>query len=134
MMLQKFYKIAAFAAAAALAGVPAISQAVTTDQSTAQRVSYDTSITPINGLEAPWNGTLKITINPDGIIQGYYHPAYEVSFIPVTGGRNGDSVWMDIGSRGRIRVNGTLQNGKIVGSAYDQNSNTPYKFIAIVAK
>jgi hypothetical protein len=86
----------------------------------------------VMGLDTPWTGTLQLTINSNGIIQGYYHPAYQIAFIPVTGGRDGDNVWLDIGSAGRLHVNGTLHNGTIVGSAVDERTHTPYSFTARV--
>lgn len=85
-------------------------------------------------VSVPWTGTLQLTINPDGIIQGYYHPAGdETAFIPVTGGRNNDRIWLDIGNRGRLHIEGTLHNGVITGSAFNDDSSQPYDFSARAA-
>jgi hypothetical protein len=84
-------------------------------------------------LSAPWTGQLQITINPDGIIQGYYRPADNNAFIPVTGGKTGDGVWLDIGRTGGLHVNGVLQNGVITGGAVDQRTQQTYKFSAKLA-
>jgi hypothetical protein len=133
-MTTNFIRSAAFVLAAALAGAPAISQAVTTQPTAPVKHTYDTSLAPQLGLGAPWTGTLKLTLNPDGIIQGYYYPAGdEVAFIPVTGGRNGDQVWLDIGQRGRLHIEGTIRNGgTIAGTALDERTNTPFNFTARV--
>lgn len=133
-MSTKFIRTAAFALAAALAGVPALSQAATTNATTPIHQTYETSMQSIDGLGAPWTGTLQITFNADGIVQGYYHPADNMSaFIPVTGGRNGNAVWLDIGRSGRLHVNGVLDNGVITGGAIDQSTQQAYKFSARVS-
>ncbi len=89
---------------------------------------------PITGLGAPWTGTLQLTMNPDGIIQGYYRSGDNFgALIPVTGGRTGDSVWMDIGTMGRLRVSGTLRDGVITGTAIDARTNEPYGFTARIS-
>lgn len=132
-MITKIVKGAALVIAASLAAVPAISQATTTQASAPVHATYETSMQSIYGLDAPWTGTLQLTFNPDGIIQGYYRPADDMAFIPVTGGRNGESVWLDIGRRGHLHVNGVLQNGVITGSAVDESTQKPYKFSARVS-
>ena len=133
-MITNILKGAALLIAASLAGVPAISQAATTQASVPVHATYETSMQSIYGLDAPWTGTLQLTFNPDGIIQGYYRPADNMAFIPVTGGRTGDSVWLDIGRTGKLHVNGNLQNGVITGSAVDESTQKPYKFSARVSK
>lgn len=133
-MFTKILRGAALAGAVALAGAPAISQAATAySQTQPVHVNYNTSIQSLFGFDYPWTGTLQLTINPDGIINGYYRPADNMAFIPVTGGRNGKNVWLDIGSNARLHVNGTLENGQIVGSAVDERSFKQYKFSATTA-
>ncbi len=133
-MNTKLIRTAAFAAALALMGAPAISQAATTQPVTPVQTTYQTSLEPIGGLGAPWTGNLQITIHPDGIIQGYYHPAGDsIAFIPVTGGRTGDHVWLDIGRMGRLHVQGILKNDAITGTAIDESSNEGYDFTARVS-
>ncbi len=122
---------AAFVAAMALAGLPAIAPAATAYQSSETvHANYSASISPSFGFGYPWTGTLQLAIHPDGIINGYYRPADNAAFIPVTGGRDGQNVWIDIGDRGRLHVSGTFQNGAIVGTAFDQRSMRQYKFNA----
>jgi hypothetical protein len=132
-MITKIVKCAALVIAALLAGVPAFSYAATTQASIPVHATYETSIQSIYGFDAPWTGMLQLTFNPDGIIQGYYRPADNMAFVPVTGGRNGDSVWLDIGRSGHLHVNGVLQNGVITGSAVDESTQHPYTFSARVS-
>lgn len=133
-MTTKFIRTAAIAFAAALAGAPAISQAVTTQPATPVQTTYQTTLEPLTGLGAPWTGSLQIAIHSDGIIQGYYHPAGdEIAFVPVTGGRNGDNVWLDIGRSGHLHVQGILKNGVITGTAVDESSDQGYDFTARVS-
>jgi hypothetical protein len=129
-MSTKIIQSAAFVVAAALTGVPVISHAATAQ---ATHVNYETSLSSIYGLPSPWTGTLQLTINPSGIIQGYYRPADNAAFIPVTGGQNGDQVWLDIGSSGRLHVNGVLKNGVITGGAIDERTKEAYNFSARVS-
>ncbi|HZZ65203.1 MAG TPA: hypothetical protein VFE17_06890 [Candidatus Baltobacteraceae bacterium] len=123
---------AGFALALALAGAPAVSHAATAYTTGTQpvRVNYSTSISPLFGLGYPWSGTLQLTLNPDGIINGYYRPADNQEFIPVTGGRDGRNVWLDIGQMGRLHVTGTLDNGRITGTALNERTNEQFKFNA----
>ncbi|HLI95660.1 MAG TPA: hypothetical protein VKT72_06185 [Candidatus Baltobacteraceae bacterium] len=131
-MMKKTIKSAAFAIAAALVVVaPSVSQAAVTQAQAPVHATYETSMVPVlHAFDGPWTGTLKLTFNPSGIIQGYYNPADQMAFIPVTGGRDGDNVWFDIGTNGRLHVNGTLQNGSIVGGAIDERTHETYDFTA----
>lgn len=125
-MTDTFIRSAALALAASLLAAPGIAQAATAD--------YTTSISPLVGFGYPYTGRLQLTVNADNIINGYYRPADNNDYVPVTGGRDGNSVWLDIGSDGRIHVNGTLQNGVITGTAYDATVKESYKFSAAVSK
>lgn len=58
---------------------------------------YETSITTVYGSEYPVYGRLDIQIAQGGILRGYYHNAYQKAYIQVTGGRDGNYVWFDIG-------------------------------------
>ena len=90
---------------------------------------YDTSIRTVYGSQYPVAGKLDIQISSDGIVQGYYHNAYEKAFIPVSGGRDGTYIWFDIGPSaaltgigepgGRVHVVGTIAaDGTITGQLY----------------
>lgn len=128
--MKTLLRIAALAAAAALSAVPAVSQAAVSSTTQAVHANYDTTFGPIMGFAVPWSGKLQLTFTPDGIIQGYYRPDDNGAFVPVTGGRQGDSVWLDIGRSGNLRVTGTVQNNRIVGAAVDDRTQQEYAFNA----
>jgi hypothetical protein len=52
----------------------------------------------------------------------------------VTGGKDGNRVWLDIGRNGRTHVMGTLQHGQIVGTAFDDNVRDQYQFVATLSR
>lgn len=133
-MKNSFIRRAAFVLALAFIAAPAVAGATTAVSSQPVHVEYSTSMSPLIGFGYPWTGRLQLTLNPDNIISGYYRPADNNEYVPVTGGRNGDNVWLDIGTSGRIHVTGKLQNGVINGTAYDQRSHDAYKFSATVGK
>lgn len=135
IMLTRILFGAAFVAVLALAGTPMRSTAATSyDASQPVRVDYSTRIEPLHGFGGPFTGTLQLTFNPDGILNGYYRPADNNNFVAVVGGRNGQDVWMDIGRNGDLHVTGTLQNGEIVGTAFEHNGLDQFKFTATVSK
>jgi hypothetical protein len=106
----------------ALAAAPAISATEPT--------AYATALTQLYGSPAPYTGTLKLTIAENGSVHGYYFPSDGSSwFIPVTGGRNGDRIWFDIGDDGMYRVQGRVHDGTIVGTAFTRD-NQQYTFVA----
>lgn len=105
-----------------LAGAPALCAP--------QPTRYATALTAVYGSPAPYTGMLKLTISQDGIVQGYYSPSDgSALFIPVTGGKSGDSIWFDIGNRDTYHVDGRLHHGKIVGTAFARD-NRQYTFVA----
>jgi hypothetical protein len=63
-------------------------------------------------------GALQLRISPDGIVEGTYRPVDSGSLRNVTGGLTGNQIWLDIGDNGVIHIEGTYQNGKIVGYTY----------------
>jgi hypothetical protein len=130
MIMTNLLKGAAFAAVLGLAAVPAVSPAAVARPNAPIQENYDTSITPIFGFEFPVTGQLQLQVYPNGIVQGYYQPAYDPQFIPVTGGERGNAVWIDIGTMGRIHVDGTVRDGRIVGTAFDQRTMQEFKFDA----
>jgi hypothetical protein len=112
---DKTPQFAALALGALLAAIPAMGYAA---QATINKtIDYSTSMRPINTIDYPVTGELQIRTSKNGIITGYYRPADNNDFIPVTGGVNGDHVWIDIGRAGGTRINGQFKDGNIVGSA-----------------
>jgi hypothetical protein len=75
------------------------------------------------------DGTLSLIIEPSGIVKGIYRPATGTLEI-VTGGTDGEHIWLDIGSSDNIRVSGTLKDGTITGSAVVGGFRDPFKFVA----
>lgn len=129
-MFTKLFRGAAFIGVLAVA-TPALALAVPAYQSShAVKVNYNTAIEPLLGFGGPVTGTLQLTFNPDGIINGYYRPYGDGSFVQVTGGREGNDIWIDIGERARLHINGTLDKGNITGTAFDQRTQEQYKFRA----
>lgn len=92
---------------------------------TVQSVSalhYSTAITQLHGASGPFTGALDLTVNSEGIVNGYYFPADgSAMFVQVVGGRSGDRVWLDIGTNPITRIEGRLENGNIRGTAITAN-------------
>lgn len=109
-----------------LACVPAVSATDPTQ--------YATALTAVYGSAAPYTGTLKLTISDAGIVRGYYFSSDgSIMFVPVNGGKRGDSIWFDIGNNGMYHVDGRLRDGSIVGTAFAAN-NEQYTFVADVQR
>ncbi len=62
-------------------------------------------------------GTMHLRIASDGKIQGDYRPA-NGRLYDVLGGLTGDQIWLNIGESRVIQLNGTYEDGKIVGYTY----------------
>ncbi len=87
---------------------------------------------------APYSGTLNISINPQGNISGNYTPN-SISYSPkqahvvtVTGTLQGTKLHLRFGMEGGIQVDGTFENGKMTGTAY--NDARQFNFKAYVEK
>jgi hypothetical protein len=97
--------------------VPALASADLTSNPSKLMV-YSTSIQGLVKPSYPLVGQLRIRTSPGGIINGYYQPADQGQFLPVTGGVSGKHVWLDIGNRKPMRVIGNFENGRISGTLY----------------
>jgi len=84
-------------------------------------------------------GKLDLKVSSDGIVSGWYQPDYEGSTVSVTGGKQGDQLWLDIGQSGAVRIVATVQkDGSIVGTAQGLHAATllpmdepvRYRFVA----
>jgi hypothetical protein len=118
----------AFAAAALILG---LTTATTLADSPTPAIHYDTSMTALYGSTAPYAGTLDLRIGSDGIVSGYYHPESVMSFVVVTGGRDGNSIWFDIGQTDPIYVSATIKDGIITGQAIGKDTpGAPFTFKA----
>jgi hypothetical protein len=74
-----------------------------------------------------YEGTLYLNISKDGIVQGTYREADASGLRDVTGGLDGDKIWLQIGNRGGMHITGTYIDGVIVGYTYRGQS---FKFVA----
>ena len=116
--------IAASLGLLSLACIPAVA--------TPSQTQYATALTSIYGSAAPYTGTLKLTISDAGIVRGYYFSSDgSVMFVPVTGGKRGDTIWFDIGNNSMYHVDARLHDGSIVGTALAAN-NEQFSFVASV--
>ncbi len=87
-----------------------------------------TAITEIYGSQYPVSGDLDLHITPDGLVSGFYHPAFVRSFVPIVGGLSGNRIWFDIAGGtfqtqtiARMRVTGTIaSDGSIDGGAWNR--------------
>ncbi len=113
-MKHTFFRTLWACAALALIALPATAQAA--DQTAKM---YTTALTQQFGSPYPYSGKLQIQISQDGIVSGYYRPDDNQSFETVTGGRNGDQIWLNIGQSGDLQITGNFIKGAIVGSAFE---------------
>ena len=95
----------------------------------ANQASFNIAIWNPLTSEYPVTGTIDITYHPSGDVTGFYHPAGLPSRIPITGGRQGDEIWLTIGFEGDWQLTGNFRNGTITGSA-NNGSVHPYSFKA----
>jgi hypothetical protein len=67
-----------------------------------------------------YDGTLKLQIDRAGIISGTFRPNGNGPFVQVSGGLDGDRIWLDFGSglRERERISGHYRDGSIYGSTF----------------
>jgi hypothetical protein len=116
-------------ALAVLAAFVLFSGAATTVRADSATNHYDIAIWNVLTHDYPVTGTMDLTYHGDGTVRGYYHPAGLPSFVPITGGRQGDHIWLTIGTQGRWTLDGNFRDGKITGSA-NNGGMTPYSFVA----
>lgn len=85
---------------------------------------YDISVWNTLSFDYPSSGSMDLTFHPDGAVTGYFHPEDLPSFIPIQGNRTGNKIWLAIGNRGTIQLNGQVDgsSGEITGSAYSYSS------------
>jgi hypothetical protein len=113
-------RLAAALLAFGLAAAPAVPVSAAVTLRDAQGVAHlnlDTQLIPQRG-SGYYGGTLKLTITPDGIVSGFFRPDDGMVFHTVTGGLNGDRIWLDIGYNGDLHITGTLNGDRIVGGTY----------------
>jgi hypothetical protein len=107
-----------------------VSMAAAPAISATQAASYDTELTAVYGSPSPYTGTLRLTVSDSGIVRGYYFSSDGTAmYVPVTGGKNGDSIWFDIGDGRMYHIDARMHGGTIVGTAFS-GSNEQFTFVA----
>jgi hypothetical protein len=84
--------------------------------------SYETSLTQTGILAAPgaYLGNLRISVTPEGLVNGWYRPS-DRQFIPVTGNLKDGKLWLYVGERGDLTITAQVQkDGSLVGTAFEQ--------------
>ncbi|HEY0613874.1 MAG TPA: hypothetical protein VGC96_04495 [Candidatus Elarobacter sp.] len=122
---------AATAGLLAALALPAAAPAATSTSAQPQSYTFQTRLA--GRYEAgEHQGTLTVTIAPDGIVRGYYRPL-DGGIKTVTGGLTGKDIWLDIGDVHPLHVAGTLQNGVLRTVASIPGSDV-YEFDSISVK
>lgn len=109
--------LGALTAAAALAA-PAVASA----QAAIPLTTYTTSLTLVGPLASPgaFTGKLTFTVSPDGIVQGWYVPDDESTYVLVTGGEKDGKLWLNVGERGSLQITAdVLADGSLSGSGFE---------------
>jgi hypothetical protein len=86
----------------------------------ASPTTYSTTITQVQPgpTAGEYDGKLQLTISPDGIISGYYIPEYDGNFVPVSGGEENGSYWIDIAGPTDLHISGRVAaDGSLIGTA-----------------
>jgi ABC-type transport system substrate-binding protein len=122
----------AAAAALTLAGLAAASlvpaSAGTNLPPLPARVTYETALEPVYFGTGDYAGTLNLNIAKDGVLSGFYRFDDVGTLREVTGGLEGDHVWLDLGPGGP-HIFGKFTDGKITGyTTYE--GHQPYRFTA----
>ena len=110
-----------FGIATSVASAPALALTTST------LITYHTQLTQVFPFDNPgaYLGTLRVAISPDGVASGFYLPL-DGTPVPVSGGVSGDRIWLNLGSE--WQVNGTVREGRIVGTARSQDGTTMDRF------
>jgi hypothetical protein len=90
---------------------------------------FETTLVALDRSTAgAYEGTLNLTISPDGIVQGWFRDDERSGLRTVTGGVDGDQIWLDIGATRELHISGSYRNGVIVGYTF---LNQNYRFEAV---
>ena len=60
-------------------------------------------------------GRLDLVISSEGVVSGHFRPL-DGNVQIVTGGLEGNRIWLDLGASPHRRIVGTYENGRIAGS------------------
>jgi hypothetical protein len=108
--MNKTMRIAtATAGLLAVFALPLVAQAATTTSAPAQHFNLQTRM--FDRYHAgEYDGQLVLTIYPNGIVQGTYRPS-DGGVRTVTGGVDGENIWLDIGQSRPLHWTGTFIKG-----------------------
>jgi hypothetical protein len=96
----------------------------------AYQYHYRTQMTS-SGDAIGYAGTLDLNISPDGIVRGQFRADSGDGPIEiVSGGRDGNKIWFDIGQSGKLRVTATFGDTTIKGLASSDSMREPSNFMA----
>ncbi|HKW09548.1 MAG TPA: hypothetical protein VJO33_04160 [Gemmatimonadaceae bacterium] len=97
-----------------------VSVAVAAAAQSGTSTTYTTALTQVEPVPASgeFDGRLKLTVTPDGIVSGYYFPMDSGTIVSVVGGERNGKYWMDIGGRARLHIYAEREkDGSLVGTA-----------------
>jgi hypothetical protein len=118
--------LATTVALAAASALPLAAGAATV--TTGQSQTYILNAVTTQRFDAgEYDGVLRLTISPNGYVNGSYHDLDQGSPKNVTGGLQPDGrIWLDIGASGRLHLNGTFRNGVLHAVAQIPSADTLY--------
>lgn len=103
------------ALAAFAAPLAAIAATVTTSQP--QTYQMETRLFDRYGA-GQYDGVMRLTVYPSGIVSGWYRDADNARLRTVTGGIERDGrIWLTVGGRRALHLNGTFRNGVLKATA-----------------
>jgi len=114
-MVDKLKSTCVSVALALAFAVPALAAA----QPLSSQVTYKISMEETTPLSVPgyYQGTLKLTVGDDGIVQGWYFPDDTGPATSVSGSDEKGKYWLSI-DNGNFQIDASAQpDGKLVGSA-----------------
>ncbi len=128
-------------------GLSLLTATAVSAEPTSRPMDFSTQMTPsfpFTDYAGAYLGSLHLVFAPDGTVSGWYRAQDAGPVQPVVGGRDGNTIWFDIGTQaslpveqapggsaqvsGPLQVTGKLQNGHIVGTA--QNGSSYLAFAA----
>lgn len=96
----------------------------------AYQYHYRTQMTSV-GDAIGYAGTLDLNISPGGIVRGQYRGSSGDGPIEtVSGGRDGNKIWFDIGQMGRLHITATFDGATIKGLTSSEGMREPGSFVA----
>jgi hypothetical protein len=97
------------AALGAALALPLAAQAATTTNAGPQSCTLESHLAE-QYHAGEYDGTLNLTVYPNGIVQGSYRPS-DGGVRTVTGGISGSQIWLEIGMEHPLRLTGTFKGG-----------------------